>query len=133
VYVGVTGQHSSEVSGTQQCCIWKKTVLSKLCAQVNGFIFQNIVFNTVDFVIPFKCWKVSGGHEHPFVFHSTWMLLGRCGRMSWLVSFLPPSFLFQLVSVVCLCGRLNLGMQVTKPVLFSTACEGLQNYLLCWS
>jgi len=27
----------------------------------------------------------------------------------------------------------NLGMQATKSVLFSSAYEGLQNYMLCWS
>jgi len=43
-----------------------------------------------------------------------------------------PSFLFQLVCVVCV-GGTNLWLQATKPVLFSSAYDGLENCMLCWS
>jgi len=42
-------------------------------------------------------------------------------------AFLPVSTGWFSVSV----WQNNLGLQVSKPVLFSTAYEGLQNFMLC--
>jgi len=69
------------------------------------------------FVIPFKCdlnlaiLSVLKNELHlwiplPFAFH---MNIHWCGRLPWFGrSFLPLSFGFSLVGVVCLCGRLAL-------------------------
>jgi len=58
-------------------------------------------------------------HGHPFHFHSTWALLGGCGRMFWLDgSFLLPFFLFHLVGVVCLCGGMILGCKQQNQSCF---------------
>jgi hypothetical protein len=61
----VTGQHSSEVSKHLTTLHLYKLGLTKLCAWVDGFILQNVVFiwslwlknviNTIYFVIQFKC------------------------------------------------------------------------------
>jgi len=85
---------------------------------------------------------------YPFQVHSTCTLHGGCGRMAWFVrSFFPPSFLFQLVGVewvsewvwcvcafVCLCWGwwgLTLNCKRQSYSLFSTACQGLENCMLC--
>jgi len=77
---------------------------------------------------------VSGSHGHsfPLSFHMNtpwwaWMNVLIC----WVIF---PAF-FPVLTGWCSVSVLanNLGMQATKSVLFSSAYEGLQNYMLCWS
>jgi len=69
--------------------------------------------------------------DTPCHFLSTGTPRGGCGWMSWFVgSYLQPSFCFGWLAK-CGCGN-NFGLQATKPNLFSTAHEGLQNCMPCW-
>jgi len=97
------------------------------------------------FVIPFKCilnskvsintvWNVSGGHGHPFPlsFHmNTHWWVWKTNMICWVIS---PAF-FHVSTGWCSVSvwENNLGMEVTKPILFPASYEGLQNCMLYWS
>jgi len=79
----------------------------------------------------YNFWNISFGHGHPFHFHSTWTPLGGCGRMTICQIIFPSSFLFLICWHSVSVWETNLGLQETKLLLFSTACQGLQNCMLC--
>jgi len=76
---------------------------------------------------------VSGGRGHlfPRPFHMSTPWVWKNVLICWdiYLAFYPVLTGWCNVSV---CGN-NLGIQVTRPLLFSAAYEGVQNCMLCWS